>query len=271
MKKISILLAFVLTASVANAWSRQCDEAVVIVANEYLNPAAKKVVKKYLGKSFEDDVAYLYDLEKEQFKTMSKKERKAAGEIHLVHLDSNCQPKNVKGKDALKATEAALEIIRNYKSHSSKEVTTALRIVINLMCDMNNLSKARIDGIPHSKSNFTFQIPLGEYGSDKDKLSGPIKWSKVWGAFDGGYKHYTAKYWAEDMLIYLGDKHADYSKGTLREWVVENGKLSAHYYGILKPKSVVPYMDYKWISPVAYDMMAKAACRLATLLNENIK
>ena len=64
MKKISILLAFVLTASVANAWSRQCDEAVVIVANKYLNPTAKKVVKKYLGKSFEDDVAYLYDLEK---------------------------------------------------------------------------------------------------------------------------------------------------------------------------------------------------------------
>ena len=73
------------------------------------------------------------------------------------------------------------------------------------------------------------------------------------------------------MLIYLGDKHTEYSKGSLREWVVENGKLSAHYYEILKPKSVVPYMDYKWISPVAYDMMAKAACRLATLLNENIK
>lgn len=272
MKKISLLIAFVLTVSVANAWTARVAEAVVIVANDHLTPAAKKVVKKYLGKSFEDDVQYLYNVEREKAKTMSKKARAAAGEIHLVHLDSNCQPKNVKGKDALKATEAALAIIGDYKSHSKAEVTEALRVVINLMCDMHNLSKARIDGIPHSMRNFTYQIPNGEYGKEKDQLSKPLKWSQTWDVFDGGFKqHFTANYWAKDLRIYIGDRYDEYAKGTLREWVVDNGKLSAHYYGIFKPKSVVSYWDRKWATPVAYDMVAKASCRLAALLNATIK
>ena len=113
MKKIFLLLAFVATVSVSSAWSRKCDEAVMIIASEHLTPEAGKVVKKYLGKSFADDVQYLYDTEKEQFKQMSKSARKAAAEIHFLHLNSELQPKNVKGKDALKATEQALEITRH--------------------------------------------------------------------------------------------------------------------------------------------------------------
>ncbi len=271
MKKMFLLLAFVLTVSAANAWTKRMDEAVVIVANEHLTPKAKKMVKKYLGKNFEDDVQYLYDVERAKAKQMSKKARKAAAEIHNVHLDSDCQPKSVKGKDALKATEAALVVIANHKSHSKAEVTEALRTVINLMCDMHDLSRARIDGIPHSMRNFTYQIPLGEYGKNKDELSKPLKWSNTWKSFDGGFKHYTAAYWADDLRTYIGDRYEEYAKGTLREWVVDNGKLSAHYYGIYKPKSVVSYWDCKWTSPVAYDMVAKASCRLAALLNETIK
>ena len=271
MKKIFLFVAFVLSVSVAGAWSKSVDEAVVIVANEHLTPAAKKFVKKYLGKTFEDDVQYLYEIERNGAKLMSKKERKAAGEIHLVHLDSNCQPKNIKGKDALKATEAALAIIGNHKAYSKAEVTNALRTVVNLMCDMHDLSKARIDGIPHSMQNFTYRMPLREYGKGKDELSKPLKWSNTWKGFDGGFKHFTAAYWAMDLRVYIGDKYESYAKGTLREWVVDNGKLSAHYYGIFKPNSVVSYWDCKWATPVAYDMVAKASCRLAALLNEAIK
>ncbi len=271
MKKIFLLVAFALTVSVAGAWTKSIDEAVVIVANEHLTPTAKSVVKKYLGKSFDDDVQYLYTIEREKAKQSSKKARQAAGEIHLVHLDNNCQPKDVKGRDALKATEAALVVIRNRKAHSKAEVTEALRTVITLMCDMHDLSKARIDGIPHSMHNFTYQTPAGEYGEKKNQLSKKLKWSATWGQFDGGFTHFTPNYWAMDLRAYIGNKYEDYAKGSLREWVVDNGKLSAHYYGIFKPKSVVSYWDRKWALPVSYDMVAKASCRLAALLNETIK
>ena len=60
MKKIFLFLAFALTASVANAWIKQCDEAVVILAVEHLNPEAKMIVEKYLGNNYADDIKYLY-------------------------------------------------------------------------------------------------------------------------------------------------------------------------------------------------------------------
>ena len=270
MKKIYLLLAFVFTVSVANAWSRKCDEAVVVVAKEHLSPEASKFVKKYLGKSFEDDVQYLYDQEKEQFKGMSKKARRAAAEIHYLHLDNSFQPTNVKGKDAYKAMEAALAVVREHKSHSKSEVTTALRTVINLMCDMHDLSKVRIDGIKHSKGDFKYNVQSAGYGEKMNEYK-PVKWSKTWTRFDGGYHFFTVNYWAYDMRIYIGDKYAEYSKGSLRDWIAENGALAAKHLEMCKPKANISYMDFRWMWPVNYEMMIKSSCRLAALLNETIK
>ena len=56
MKKIFLLLAFALTASVANAWMKTCDEGIAIMASKNLSPEAKSVVTKYLGTSLKDDV-----------------------------------------------------------------------------------------------------------------------------------------------------------------------------------------------------------------------
>lgn len=270
MKRVSILLVFVLSVFVANAWSRKCDEAAVMVAKEHLTPEAKKLVNKYLGKSYADDVKYLYDLEKEQAPQLSKKARRAAAEVHYLHLDGNFQPKKVKGKDALKSLEAALKVVSNRKSHSKREVAVALRTVINLVFDMHDLSKIRIDGIKHSMRDFRYSVPMAEFGAKKEQFS-KVKWSKSWSYFDGGYNFFSANYWAEDLRIYIGDKYAYYAKGSLREWVSENGALAAHYLELCKPNQVVGYVDRRLMSPVNYEMYVKATCRLATLLNENLK
>lgn len=272
MKKIFLLLAFVMTISVANAWSKRVDEAVMIVANEHLTTSAKKLVKKYLGKNFADDVQYLYAVEKEQAKTMDKRARRRAAEVHYLHLDENFQPKRVKGKDAYKATQEALAVISNHKSHSKAEVTLALRTVINLMCDMHNLSRVRIDGISHSQKDFKYRVPEGDYGKMAETLGKkPIRWTKTWNRFDGGYGYFTANYWAEDIRIYLGKDFDKYAKGSLNEWVAESGKMAAHYLETYKPNAVVPYGFHKWREPVSYEQMIKATCRLAKLLNETIE
>lgn len=270
MKKISILLALLLSVFVANAWSHKCDEAAVIVAKEHLAPKTKKLVNKYLGRSYSDDVKYLYMLEKEEAEKLDKKARRQAAEVHYLHLDSNFQPKNVKGKDALKSLEAALTVVRNRKAYSKKEVTAALRTVINLVCDIHDLSKVRIDGIKHSKRDFKYNVPASEIGRKKDEIR-KIKWSKSWRGFDGGYKFFSAKYWAEDLRIYIGNRYVEYSKGSLNEWVSESGALAAHYLEMCKPNQTIGYMDRRWMTPVSYEMYAKATCRLAALLNENLK
>lgn len=264
MKRVSLLLLLIFSVLAANAWHRKCDEAIVIVATKHLTPDAKKMVKRYLGKSYADDVQYLYNTQREL--TKQKKLPKGARNIHDLHLDKNLKPKEVK-YDAYKATAEALEIIRNRKAHSKEEVTTALRVVINLMCDMHNISKIRLDGYPHSYKNFTFNTPRREWGRYSTMIS-TNKWRETWTKYDGGFYFFTVDYWVEDMEAFLEDNFEKYAKGTLLDWVADNGAKAAYYLDFCKPDALVPYMELKKMGIVNYEMMIKASCRLAALLNE---
>lgn len=267
MKRAYILLAFALSTLVANAWHRRCDEAIVIVAEKHLSPEAKKMVKKHLGKSFADDVQYLYDLEREQVKQKSLP-RGAKG-IHLLHLDNNFKPKAVK-YDSYKGIVEALEVVRSRKTHDSKEVTAALRKIINLMCDMHRISKVRLDGYPHSYKNFTYTIPMREWGP-KAALTRSFTWNDAWKGYDGGFQLFSAAYWAEDMEVFIGDRYEEYAKGSLLDWAYEVGAKAAYYLDFCKPDAKIPYMEHKGMGIVNYEMMIKASCRLAALLNEAAK
>ena len=120
MKKIFILVAFVLTATVASAWHKNCNAGVVALAAKHLTPEAKSVADKYLGTTYEDDCGFLYILERKKKSPFTK-------EVHFLHLDKNLQPLNVEGDDALVAIEKALEVLRNRGSHSDAEVKKAFR------------------------------------------------------------------------------------------------------------------------------------------------
>lgn len=264
MKRLSLLFVLLASVLVANAWHKRCDEAIVIVATKHLTPDAKKMVKKYLGKSYADDVHYLYISQREL--TKQKKLPKGARNIHDLHLDKSFKPRAVK-YDSYKAIVEALEVIRNRKSYPVKEVTTALRVVINLMCDMHNISKVRLAGYPHSYKNFTYTMPMREWGP-KAVLTKTFKWRDSWRGWDGGYNFFSANYWAEDMDIFIGERYEEYAKGSLLDWAEESGRKAAYYLEFCKPDACIPYMEQKSMGVVNYEMMAKTSCRLAALLNE---
>ena len=262
MKKIFLLLAFAFTALMANAWNKVCDEAAVILASQHLTPEAKNVVDKYLGSKYNDDVQYLYALEKTNIATHSE-------EIHYLHLDKKLKPKKCKEGDAYAAINEALKVVKAHESQSPENVTAALRTIINLMCDMHCLSNIRIDKIPHSKYDFEYLRIVAEYGKKKDSTA-KVRWSKTWSGFNYP-SGFSAAYRAYDMKLCLDNRYAEFTKGTLADWATDNGKIAAHYLEICKPDVTVSYMDYMMREDVSYDMLIKAGCRLAALLNENLK
>lgn len=263
MKKILMFSALVLSVLTANAWARSAEEAAVIVATRNINPKAQKFVKKHLGKTFEDDIRYLYTKEGRQAIPHTK-------EIHYLHLDKDFQPKSVGENDAYAAIEKAMEVVRDYKSHSKSEVTIALRTVICLMVDIHHLANIRIDNIPHSQYNFTYKYNVADFGKKKDKLEA-VKWSDFGKSYGGYPRGFSGEWRAYDITLYLGDRFAEYSKGTLRDWVADNGALAAHYLSIYTPEKPVSYLNVKLVEDVHYDQIVKASCRLATLLNETLK
>lgn len=264
MKKIFLFLAFVMTVSVANAWVSRGEEGIVILATKHMTPQAKSVFEKHLGTTYSDDIQYLYALEKSGKATHTN-------EVHYVHLDANLQPVAVEGDDALKALEASIEIIGNHTSYDKEEVVKALRTVINLMCDIHTMSCFRIEGVAHSQEDFRFYRRRRDYGEDmKEKV--PLKWEQLWNAHFGlRHKGFSPALYAEDMELFFGEKFADYSKGTLRDWVAENGAKSASYLAQFTPECLISCLAYNELEDVNYDMMGRASFRLAALLNQTIK
>ena len=265
MKKIILILALVLTTSAAQAWYNNCDEGIVILAIEHLNPTAKSAVVNYLGESYDDDIKYLYKLEKANQASHNN-------EIHYLHLAKNFKP-NAKKKsqnDAYNAIINQLQVINNHKNHSSSEVTTALRTLINLICDIHDLAHIRIKGYPHSYDDFIYLVPKSETGKSASKMA-KQKWSNNWSRWGGYPAGFSGQYRAYDMKLCLDGRFDEFTKGGLLDWIADNGAIAASYLNMCLPDEVVPYMEHKKMEDVNYDMMIKASCRLAKLLNEAFK
>lgn len=233
------------------------------MAAQHLTPKAKAVVDRYLGTRYSDDIHYLYTLE-------SKKKATHTKEIHYVHLDGNLQPMNVAGDDALVALEAALAVVESYESKSDEEVTAALRTVINLVSDIHLLSSYRIASIPYSQKVHKFIRHSYDYGPNKNETS-QVNWHKVWGSFSRRYSGFSGEFWAYEMNVGKGKMYDEYSKGTLREWVVANGEIAASYLRKYTPDYVMTPFEFHSLEEVNYEMMARSSFRLAALLNATIK
>lgn len=262
MKKIFLVLSLVLTISVANAWEKRPDEGVVLLATKHLTAEAKAMVVKYLGENYNDDVRYLNTLEQ-------KKTAKHTHELHFLHLDSNLQPLRGDGEDALVAIEKSLEIVRARNSHSAEEVTTAFRVIINLMCDMHNFSYVRIEGVPQSQQPFIFTCYAGDIGSRKTTMK--IRWANFWHSYTYWHGGFSGDLWAEDMELCLGSKFAEYSQGNLNDWTKHIGEKAAELYARINPEYVMTRRERNELEMLNYEMMTRAGFRLAALFNELAK
>lgn len=261
MKKIFLALTFIMVVSAASAWNKNVNAGVVVLATKHLSPEALNVVQSYLGANYEDDTDLLYFMERKKRATHTK-------EIHYLHLDKNFQPIKVEGDDALKAIEAALEVVRTRNSRSDAEVKRALRCVINLMIDIHTLSNIRIENIGHSQSDFELKRQRSDY---KPTELVAFRWSRVWNQLSQRQGIFHAELMAEDLELCHGDKFAEFTKGTLHDWVADNGARAAEQLAIVYPDSVITTCYFNTMEYVNYDMMARAGFRLAVLLNDAVK
>ena len=263
MKKIVLLLVFALSVSTTKAWVNVLDQSAMVLASQNLTPAAQERVKEILkGGELKDHTHYLIRV------------RKGGAAQHtrgwnLLHLDSNLQPLRGDGEDALVAIEKSLEIVRARNSHSAEEVTTAFRVIINLMCDMHNFSYVRIEGVSHSQTAFTFTCYAGDIGSRKTTMK--IRWANFWHSYTYWHGGFSGDLWAEDLELCLGSKFAEYSQGTLTDWTKHIGEKAAELYARINPEYVMTRRERNELEMLNYEMMARAGFRLAALFNELAK
>ena len=264
MKKfvIAVILAVVsLSASAqVHAWERRVFEGSMILAQRNLSEDGKTFVDRFLGKSFYEDVQYLYQLEK-------KKQAKHSTDIHFLYLDKDLRPMQLEGESLISTIEKNVAIVKSREGRERKEVVNALRTIINLMCDMHTIGHVRLESIPHSMQDFKFLCYSGDTPK-YNKRKHPVTWSRFWSIYDAWHNGVTGAMWANDYEYAYSDKAKQYSAGSLYDWAADCGKVAGEIYQFVKPEYEMPRIQRNDLKELHFEMMAKLGYRLCVMLDE---
>ncbi len=266
MKKIIILTA-VLFAGIfsAGAWSHSMDKGVLLFAQKHLTPETKSLVAQYVGDDITKAEGYLAA-------------KRKAGDLlhtegwHTLHLDNSLQPSAKDENDALVQIEKALEVMRNRTQHSKSDVSFAIKTVMNLVIDMHNLSNVALEEYPLSGTDFEFMMTKGS-ARGKGGKKAPYRWKILWTYRYGSFHSaYSPQMWLEELDVMFGNKKAELSAGTLRDWVGDIGNYSKSVYEHLrKENNLFVHATIHSYDLFSMSCIGKAAYRLAALLNDNLK
>ena len=265
MKKIILAVVLITATLSVKAWNTAYDKAVLLVASHNYTPKTLRLVQHYVHEDVTKASNHL------AWHRKNGRHLESAG-WHQLHLDANLNPAAVDENDAYVQIEKALEIIRNRKDHDEAVVKFAVHTVMNLIIDMHNLSNVVIEGIPLSGTNFEVGTSKGTANGKKAKIT-PYSWKSLWThryvTYHGAY---SPAMWAYDIEIMHGDKKAQYSAGTLRDWANDIGKYTKEVYDVLEANggnflhpTIQKYEEFHM------SCLARAAFRIAVLLNENLK
>ena len=265
MKKIILAVVLIAATLSVKAWNSSYDKAVLLVASHNYNPKTLRLVQQYVHEDVTKASNHL------AWHRKNGRHLESAG-WHQLHLDDDLQPAAKDENDAYVQIEKALDIIRNRKNYKDSEISFAVHTVMNLIIDMHNLSNVVIEGIPQSGTDFQVGTSKGTANGKTAKIT-PYSWKSLWThryvTYHGAY---SPAMWAYDIEIMHGDKKEQYSAGTLKDWANDVGKYTKSMYDLLEKN------EGNFLHPVIQaheefhmSCLARAAFRIAVLLNENLK
>ena len=268
MKKIIILVsALIFMVGEAAAFNAFGHQAIAALADKYLTDNAKTEVKTILKSDMVKASNWLNTLRK-------KPELAHTKEWHFTTLAANGKSTTTNENDGIVQLEKAIEVLRNRANHSAESVNTALKTVIHLVGDLHCISHIRIDGNEATKGfNYkTWNELTAEGKGFYCSKTYDSNWYKLWESrFAGRYAFFTPQYYGDDIDIFANEKKAEYEKGTPRFWVENVGEDVVRALETFQPGAVVPAQMNERQEYVHNRCMAKAAYRLAALLNEIFK
>ena len=261
--KYIVCVALTLMVGDAWAWHTRGHQVISMLATERLTPAAKQQVESILGGDITSNTLWLNSLKKVEA-------YKHTRFWHNVVLDETCQPAATGDNDGLVQLERHIDILRNRDKYSEEQVLTALRVVIHLVPDLHCIAHIRFKDIPQSK-NFTFYRPYKGKTDDLSKCP-KMTWYKLWAKwfFDihGGF---SLDMFANEIRLVEADNFGKYMAGNPREWAVEMGREARPLFDMVQPDAIAnDAILFNW-EPLHERCVAKAAVRLAVVLNDIFK
>ena len=263
MKKIIfVMLALVFMTSEAMAFVAFGHETIAALAEKHMTDKANSEVKAILGTTMIKSCSWLNTLRKQEGLEHSK-------DWHFFNLDENGKSTTMNENDGVVKIEKAIEVLKNRKNESDSLVQASLKTIIHLVGDMHCLSHVRIDGVEESKG---FRFYHWNEQEGKNRRDWNSQWYSHWEkGYLGRYYIFSPQYYGDDIDIYARKYKTEYEKGTPRFWAENMGEDVVRTLEVYKPEEIVPTQTIQTYEFLHTKCMAKAAYRLAALLNEIFK
>lgn len=263
MKKIIVaVFTLVLVVNSVYAYVPFGHHTIASLADKYLTEKARGEVQTILKSNMIKQSNWLNSLRKKEGQEHTK-------DWHFFQLDANGKSTTTAENDGVVQLEKAIEVLRNRANQSEEAVNVALKTVIHLVADMHCLSHIYIDGIEASRG---FKFKNWNEVNGKGSNMWDAQWYNLWEqSYVNRYTFFTPQYYANDIDIYARDKRAEYEKGTPRFWVENCGEDVVRALKDFNTGAVVPITVNHTYEFNHTKCMAKAAYRLAALLNEIFK
>ena len=259
MKKIIITLALLVGVYSAQAWNWVYDQAALLLAFENMTPQAQAELKKYLGEEVRNQI--------QTFERARKKNQLVeSADWRTITLDESLKPVTKDDKNAIVQLESAVEVVKNRASKSAEEVAFAMRKIIELTIEMHNVGNVYLEEFPYSMEDFSFRQSMGGYGK-KEKFR-DRKWRHFWSyGFSVFHSAWSAEMHVRDLKVCHGRYKEQYMAGTIRDWATDMGKLVKPLYSWAGPECELSRKAHAEEEERFYAGVARAAFRIAALMN----
>ena len=247
MRRLIFTLLLLVSALSAGAWNRSSYAAIMALASQSLSPEVGAAVKSTLG----GDLAAA---------TISDRA------LNTFSVDENYTPLRKGERDALLVAEQCVERLR----HNKKD-REAILLLAKAVADMHSVTNLRIEGDDFTNNNHTVRRWNNRKGESARYTD--VKWRTLWNSyFPGRHILFTAEMYAYDIDLYYSRYRTKYTEGGVADWVVDVVKeLRGIYADNLCDRSILAKERVNEYELIHDRLMAKAAYRIATILNDILR
>lgn len=255
MKKVlSIIMLAVLCSGTAFGWGKDGHAVICKIAENHLQPSAKKTIEKYLG----GHSIVRYSSWMDYYRETPEYGFTTSWHGAPVNKDLQYDESLVSSKkgNAIKGLEQAMETLKDYKNLPDSTVAVNIKYVLHIVGDM------------HCPVHIYYP-----YGNVKYKVtppaSGPTGLHKVWdSSIISWFNIYSPSEWAKELDLIDKKEAKAIAAGTPREWLHDNAVRCEKHLYMSEPNQKLDKAFMVEAIQLIEVQLLYAGHRLASVLNE---
>lgn len=258
MKKyISIIIAILVSSSIAEAWSWKEHRLMAYIAEEHLTENTKNVLRRYLDQSIIEYANWM-----DRYRDAPGYKETTHWHMVTVSEDLKSLPEGYLGH-AAQALRNAVDILEDYQHHNDSTVFVNILYVIHLVPET------------HCPSHFYF-LDLGGIEGSGIRNFGRVKindrqmtYHAIWDtAISTLYPGLDLDQYRKLFDTFTDMEQKSASEGSVEDWILENGRRIREIYEWAKPGDMLPGDFLEQHRELPESMVPRASYRLARLLNQ---